>query len=730
MTAAPSWVHRMLLSAVRGELAGRLEPPPARSGWEDLAAAASFHGVHGWLARELRGETRVPGDFQVRLQATGLRVTGNHLRLLAEAAETLRVLEGAGVHSLVLKGPALVERYYEDPGLRSYGDIDVIVRPRDFEAALAALEAAGHRLADRNWEFLVEDLRGQVHLTTPPGSTVELHWHLVNGSRQRRTLRMSPDEMWDAVVPGSLGGAACLTLPAEEELAHLALHAAMHGCNRLVWLLDIAKVTRAAGPLDWDVTARRLERWGFARGGALVLELARRWVDADVPPDLGRELAGGRAMSALRWAVRTWDLGDERSRIRELFFATAGDRAGTRLELVADAIVPSPGQLPETDVPGRGALYRASLGTLRRITSKVGRKEAARAATEYVVLGDPERGRQRFLQGVRASAPEGHGREVVVLSPSPSVGMSHYARALGESIGHHARVTIVDAGRGDSVWRLARRRGSPDRRVVVTSPHWSVPLLLWKSGLSGAFVWHDPILDAANRYTKPLHRLYYRLLARRLGVVVLHGNLFKSNVAELGLRPRRLVVVPHGFVPDELVADAPYDPAGPLLFAGRLHAYKGLAVLLDAVSRLKEDPPPLVIAGDGVRHELVPETLRGVEVRPGELTDQEFRSLVERCAAVLLPYERANQSGVLATAFRSGRPVIASRVGSFEEYVKDGVNGLLVTPGDPVELAGAIRALRADEQLARSLAAGALETWRAELDPVRWSGDVVDALFD
>lgn len=62
---------------------------------------------------------------------------------------------------------------------------------------------------------------------------------------------MDPDELWEAAAPGLLDGVPCLMLPPEEEIAHLALHAAMHGCNRLIWLLDIAVISGAT-EIDWD----------------------------------------------------------------------------------------------------------------------------------------------------------------------------------------------------------------------------------------------------------------------------------------------------------------------------------------------------------------------------------------------------------------------------------------------------------------------------------------------
>ncbi|HYP23171.1 MAG TPA: nucleotidyltransferase family protein, partial [Actinomycetota bacterium] len=650
------------------------------------------HGVTGWLARSLRGAPGVPAEFQLSLQGTALRIAGNHRALLEETALALSLLDRAGVEAVVLKGPALVERYHRDPTLRSYGDVDLLVRPDRFGAALAAFQEAGYLLADRNWDFLVDDLRGQVHLTTPRDEVIELHWHVVNGSRQRRTLRMSPEEMWDAVEETTLGGAPARVLAREDELAHLTLHAAMHGCNRLVWLLDVAALM-SAGDLDWDRVAARLRRWRFGTGGGLVLSLARHWASAPVPGEVLRALVGAPTRALARRAVDGWDLGaaGDGSQAREAFFATAGDDVGTRAGLALDAVVPARGQ--QVEAP-EGVLYRASVGTFHRIRGKVFHRDHRDAMAEYVSVGDQDEGRRRFVDAVAATAAPPGARRVLLVSPSQSIGMSHYTRALADSMSGATAVEVVDAATGDplsevaSRWRAADEGVRATTRVLVTSPHWATPALLQATGWRGGFVWHDPILDAATPRTKPLHELYYRLLTRKLGVVVLHGSVFEGRVAELGLPAREVVVVPHGFVPNQLVADDPYDPAGPFVFAGRLHPYKGLDVLLRALASIPGDgAPPVVVAGAGVTRELVPASLASVEVRPGEIPDDELRGLIGAASAVLLPYERANQSGVLATAFRSGRPVIASDVGSFAEYVRDGHNGLLVPPGDPAALA-------------------------------------------
>ncbi|HEV2755715.1 MAG TPA: nucleotidyltransferase family protein [Actinomycetota bacterium] len=734
MPATKSWIHHALLAAARGEAPADL-PGPTDPRWTQLAAAATAHGVQGWVARALRGVPGVPSSFQVPLQGAALRIAANHQRLLGEAATASGLLHAGGTPAVVLKGPALVERYYRDPTLRSYGDVDLLVRPRDFAAALDTLQCEGYLLEDRNWEFLVEDLRGQVHLMSPAGAMIELHWHLVNGSRQRRTLAMGPEEIWDATEETRLGDAPAAVLRREDELAHLLLHAAMHGCDRLVWVLDIRAVIGVApDELDWDRVVRRLNRWRFRTGGGQVLRLARAWAGAAVPPRVLDELRPGRfAAAAARAMVARWDLGKPHTgaRTRQLFFATASDTLGTRVSLVADAAVPARGQDPAAP---DGVFYRATIGAFHRVREKVS-ADGIDAVAEMVPAGDPQEGRERFVAAVAATVTDAGARRILVLSPSRSTGMSHYTHALAHALSATARVEIVDAAAGDTAgvvlsrWWRARRRERDETRVLVTSPHWSIPLLLGLTGWRGGFVWHDPILDAATPRTRRLHELYYRLLTKRLGVVVLHGSAFTRHVSELGLPAQEVLVVPHGFVPDQLVTSDEYDPAGPLVFAGRLHPYKGLGVLLAALALPGGRGLPVVVAGDGVRHELIPPSLGSVDVRPGELPDEELRGLIGSCSAMLLPYERANQSGVLATAFRSGRPVIASRVGSFEEYVDDGVNGLLVPPGDAAALAAAMRGLRDDPGLARRLAAGAARTWEEKLSPERWGAEVAAALF-
>jgi glycosyltransferase involved in cell wall biosynthesis len=66
----------------------------------------------------------------------------------------------------------------------------------------------------------------------------------------------------------------------------------------------------------------------------------------------------------------------------------------------------------------------------------------------------------------------------------------------------------------------------------------------------------------------------------------------------------------------------------------------------------------------------------------------------------------------IVEAMAAGRPIVATRVGGVPDAVTDGVSGLLVAPGSPEELAGALARILEDGALGARLAAAARDSAR------------------
>jgi glycosyltransferase involved in cell wall biosynthesis len=234
--------------------------------------------------------------------------------------------------------------------------------------------------------------------------------------------------------------------------------------------------------------------------------------------------------------------------------------------------------------------------------------------------------------------------------------------------------------------------------------------------------------DLLPREPRPGQAGAQRRLYDTVDAVVVHSEYGRGMLSAHGVDPRKLHVIHHGaFVhlahpgqpqqlPPELI-----DVQRPVaLFFGLLRPYKGLDVLLEAWSQVREGE--LWIVGRP-RMALEPlQAMANVRVRfvPRFVSEVELKALFTRADLVVLPYsetDRLDFSGVLATALAFGKAIVVSDVGGFPEVAVNGT-ARLVPAGDPQQLAAALNELLADprgrrelEQRAREAAEGPY-SWR------------------
>ena len=114
---------------------------------------------------------------------------------------------------------------------------------------------------------------------------------------------------------------------------------------------------------------------------------------------------------------------------------------------------------------------------------------------------------------------------------------------------------------------------------------------------------------------------------------------------------------------------------------------------------------------------------------PPELLDQYRRASALCMPCRLLPDDRDGIPNVLVEAMAAGTPVVATAVSGIPELVTDGVNGLLVDPEEPAQLADALVALHEDRDLAARLSTEARTTVGERFDGDRLARELA-ALFE
>jgi glycosyltransferase involved in cell wall biosynthesis len=212
---------------------------------------------------------------------------------------------------------------------------------------------------------------------------------------------------------------------------------------------------------------------------------------------------------------------------------------------------------------------------------------------------------------------------------------------------------------------------------------------------------------------RPADVVLTRALLRHVGGVLVHSPDQAAHARELtpGTPVAIASLPPHW--PDaerETAAPPPHDGIR-LLFFGIVRPYKGLDVLLRALSRAPAGLT-LTVAGEfwggpAGTEKLIADLGIGdrVTLRPGYVPASEVPALFVAADALVLPYRAATASQNAQLAFAHGVPVITTTAGSLAEHVTDGVNGLTVAPGEIDDLLGALRLISEPGTLPRLRAA-------------------------
>lgn len=234
---------------------------------------------------------------------------------------------------------------------------------------------------------------------------------------------------------------------------------------------------------------------------------------------------------------------------------------------------------------------------------------------------------------------------------------------------------------------------------------------------------HGDVVQAQAESALGRARLW--LMSRSIDIVVALSEHLVDQAAGAGVDRNRLRLIPNG------VDTHRYEPCTPLgrrearralglgeddqviLFVGRLHALKQVDLLLEAWSNLpRSEDLRLLLVGDGPEREALEHRARraGLEGVRFEGEREGVSSYLHACDVFVLPSREEGISVALLEAMATGCCVVASDVPGNRAVVKQGRNGLLVSPRDDKQLAATLQRALNDARLRRRLGAAARAT--------------------
>ena len=307
--------------ATAGERAARLINSLGTDEWELASRWSRGLRAEGVLCRAL--PARAPAAMSLRQRWGQLAMVADfrQQQLRESLADALRVLNAAGIPTLLLKGAALASFAYQGFPERPMEDVDVLVPPEDAERAFDVLRRemwrAGGRAGHARNHHPLPQLR---HRET--GAILEVHRSLLPSGHP---FRWDDLASWGTAERVAVGGVGTRRLSGEELILHGALHFA--------WAHEL-----------------RVGAWAWMRD----LAVLRMLVDGGAVWRLAEERGAG---SALWWAVRVGELlaGEQpedglsklaRGRLKRRWHTAPLER-----HLVMDAV-------PGSDTPGSDLIRR------------------------------------------------------------------------------------------------------------------------------------------------------------------------------------------------------------------------------------------------------------------------------------------------------------------------------------------------------------------------------------
>lgn len=305
--------------------------------------------------------------------------------------------------------------------------------------------------------------------------------------------------------------------------------------------------------------------------------------------------------------------------------------------------------------------------------------------------------------------------------------------SLGRTVGLPANGAVSNMALTPHAVRAMRRELRDGGYDVVHIHEPVVPLVSWDALTS---LGELPLVGTFHTFSENVltNGIAAVPLGGRRRMNRLHARIAVSEAAAWTARRfygGRYRIVPNGvhLPASDRLAYAPVDGAIPvgaldahahakqplrILFIGQAVERKGLPVLLRAFEALRDQIPATLTLVGASREEVAHMMLddRGVRAL-GKVSEERKLAELADAEVVCAPSLGGESFGmVLTEAFAAAAPVLASDIPGYRDVLRDGLDGLLVPPGDALALAEALRTLALDPRLRARMAGNARE--RAE----------------
>ncbi len=256
--------------------------------WEKLRNISLKQQVYQFLYYNLK-ESGTSGLIPSKiLDETKSAYYANLIRNLSLEKEILLISEKAKTKNLQIipfRGTSAIYGVYNNPALRQMADVDILVKPEDFQSVKNILletgyqehDSEGHSMDDGSITSFFKKISGNLTAFIEPHTAIA----------SPRPYDIELPHLWERSVQITIENKKILILSKEDLILSIALHLRRHA-RRLVLksIVDTAEILNAdKNTLDWDYIIKNACNNRMISSLYLSLYLAKELLGADAPRD-------------------------------------------------------------------------------------------------------------------------------------------------------------------------------------------------------------------------------------------------------------------------------------------------------------------------------------------------------------------------------------------------------------------------------------------------------------
>jgi hypothetical protein len=233
----------------------------------------------------------IPSDILKELQSYYFQISGKNLSLYASLFKLLNLLKKNNIPTVPFKGPVQAQLLYGDLGLRSFSDLDILVKKKDAVKTRDLLITQGFitdvEIPDKQIKTYLKK-ENFFHLANKTGTVnIDLHWEMTG----RYSLKpIYYEDLEDHFKQIDISGKKIPTLSIEDILIHLCIHGTSHCWEKLEMICAIAEIIKSKEIKNWDIVIEKTLLLKCKKMVFVGLLLAEQLFEANLPNNIKAQI--------------------------------------------------------------------------------------------------------------------------------------------------------------------------------------------------------------------------------------------------------------------------------------------------------------------------------------------------------------------------------------------------------------------------------------------------------